>query len=42
MRDRSLKKDNWNMFVGDLRYKTNFFLQFCDISTKRLYERHLM
>ena len=30
------------MFVGDARYKTNFFLQFIDVSTKHLYERHIM
>ena len=26
MRDLSLKKDNWNLFVGDPRYKTNFIM----------------
>lgn len=42
LRDMSLKKDNWNLFVGDTRYKTSFFLQFLEVSTKRLYERHLL
>ena len=28
--------------MGDSRYKTNFFLQFIDKFTKKLYERHLM
>ena len=42
MRDRSLKKDNWNLFVGDSRYRTTFFMQFNDKATKSLYERHLM
>ena len=40
MRDLSTKKDNLNLFVGDQRYKTNFFLQFYDRSTKILYEKH--
>ena len=26
IRDMSIKRDNWNIFVGDPRYKTNFFL----------------
>jgi len=33
IRENSIKKDNWNLFVGDPRYKTNFFLQFTDPST---------
>jgi hypothetical protein len=42
MRGLSLKKDNWNLFVGDTRYRTTFFMQFIDKSTKTLYERHIM
>ena len=42
MRDRSLKKDNWNLFVGDARYRTTFFMRFKDKATKSLYERHIM
>jgi hypothetical protein len=34
-----MKKDNWNIFVGDARYKTNFFLLFKDSATSTLYER---
>lgn len=40
IRDMSLKRDNWNFFVGADRFKTNFFLQFLDPSMKDLYERH--
>ena len=42
MRDRSLRRDNWNLFVGDSRYRTSFFMQFNDKATKSLYERHIM
>jgi hypothetical protein len=42
LRENSIKRDNWNMFVGDPRYKTNFFLQFLDRSTKSLYDRGLV
>jgi hypothetical protein len=34
VRDLSLRKDNWNIYVGDPRYKTNFLLQFVDASTR--------
>ena len=42
LRELSLRKDNWNIYVGDPRYKTNFFLQFLDSSTKLLYEKSLL
>ena len=42
MRDRSLKKDNWNLFVGDARYRTTVLMRFKDKATKTLYERHIM
>ena len=35
-------KDNWNIFVGDERYKTNFFLKFVDKGTESLYSRSLI
>lgn len=35
-------KDNWNIFVGDPRYKTDFFLRFLDPSTDGLYRRSLI
>lgn len=42
MRENSIKKDNWNLFVGDVRYKTNFFLNFLDPSLKTLFDNHLL
>lgn len=42
LRENSIKRDNWNVFVGDPRYKTNFFLQFLDRSTRSVYERGLI
>jgi hypothetical protein len=39
MRERTMKRDSWNMFVGETRYKTNFFLRFLDHSTKAVFER---
>ena len=42
VRENSIKKDNWNLFVGDPRYKTNFFLQFLDSSLYTLYENHIL
>ena len=41
IRENSLKKDNWNIYVGDCQYKTNFFLQFKNQYTKSIYENHL-
>ena len=26
MNEKTLKRDSWNMFVGEARYKTNFML----------------
>ena len=37
-----MRKDNWNLFVGDTKFKTNFFMQFKDAFTKKLYDRHLI
>ena len=42
IREKSLRKDNWNLFVGDTKYTTNFFMQFKDSFTKKLYDRHLI
>lgn len=42
VRDNTLKKEKWNLFVGDKRYKTNFILQFLDRFTKTFYERQLI
>ncbi|TNV87760.1 hypothetical protein FGO68_gene5455 [Halteria grandinella] len=42
MRDLSTKRDNWNTFVGDPRYKTTFLLKFVDRSTKQIYEKHTL
>ena len=41
LRENSLKKDNWNLYVGDVKYKTNFFLQFKNQFTKNIYQKHL-
>ena len=35
--EKTLKRDSWNMFVGESRYKTNFFLQFLDQATAALF-----
>ena len=37
MNEKTLKRDSWNMFVGESRYKTNFFLQFLDKTTAALF-----
>eukprot|EP00347_Sterkiella_histriomuscorum_P018326 403345932 len=42
LREKSLKSDRWNLFVGDNRYKTNFMLQFKDRFTSILYEKSLL
>jgi len=42
LRDKSMQKDKWNMFVGDRRYKTNSLLQFLDRFTKNIYEKQLL
>lgn len=39
MNEKTLKRDTWNMFVGEARYKTNFFLQFLDQATAALFQR---
>ena len=36
----SLKRDNWNFFVGDPRYRTTFYLRFLDPSIRQLYDKH--
>ena len=35
-----MKRDNWNFFVGDPRYRTTFYLRFLDPSIRQLYDKH--
>ena len=41
-RENSIKRDNWNLLVGDARYKTNFFLRFNDAGVRIIYEKSLL
>jgi len=41
MRENTLHRDNYNYYVGDKEYKTNFFLRFLSKSTKDLYIKQL-
>ena len=34
---KTQEKQNWNFFVGDPRYKTDFFLQFINRTTENIY-----
>jgi hypothetical protein len=42
MRERTIARDNWNYFVGDPDYKTNFFLQFKSPFISMQYSKHLI
>lgn len=33
--EKSATRDNWNYFVGDSEYKTNFFLKFLSPLTQQ-------
>ena len=36
--EKSQQRQNWNFFVGDQRYRTDFFLRFLTPTTARMYE----
>ena len=36
--EKMQERNNWNYFVGDQRFKTNFFLQFLSATTANIYE----
>ena len=38
LRENALNKENYNFFVGDEHYKTDFFLRFKEPSKKLIYE----
>ena len=38
MREKTARRANWNLYVGDLRYKTNFWLSFAIKSTNFAFE----
>mmetsp|Transcript_39560 Transcript_39560/g.38068 ORF Transcript_39560/g.38068 Transcript_39560/m.38068 type:complete len:180 (+) Transcript_39560:30-569(+) len=42
LRNNCIKKDSWNIFVGDPQYKTNFFLQFKNQFIETIYERYIL
>ena len=42
MREKTILKDNWNLFVSDPEFKTDFLLRFKTSSTQQLYEKHLI
>ncbi len=42
LRENSLKRDNFNIFVGDANFKTNFFLMFKSNHTKFMYHNQLV
>ena len=42
LREKSQQKLNWNFFVGDSRFKLDFFLRFKAMTTTKTYERMII